>query len=97
MTDLTKATRFLADQTEKNGKRKKRNPPFQSLLVKVNIKAAALGKTSAPKLPDSIIFLFTFPLVKKKWGVRVFGARYVLLLFCSKEVKLLIVEIAWRR
>lgn len=23
MTDLTKATRFLADQTEKNGKRKK--------------------------------------------------------------------------
>lgn len=60
MTDLTKAKRFLADQRKTERERKKRNPPFQSLLVKVNIKAAALGKTSAPKLPDSIIIFFFF-------------------------------------
>lgn len=81
MTDLTKATRFLADQRKTERERKKRNPPFQSLLVKVNIKAAALGKTSAPKLPDSIIF-FTFPLVKKKCG----GGASLWCLVCTPSV-----------
>lgn len=80
MTDLTKATRFLADQIEKNGQRKKENKPTFSVTtrqVKVNIKAASCsGVDFGPKTPR-LYYFFTFPLVKKKvagWGARVFGA-----------------------
>lgn len=105
MTDLTKAKRFLADQREKNGKRKKeKEPTFSVTTCQSKHQGSCSGEDFSPKTPRLLLFFFfllllflTFPFVKKKSGVRVFGARYVLLLFRSKEVKLLIVEFAWRR
>lgn len=97
MTDLPEATRFPADQTE-NGKRKKeKKPTFSVTTCQSKHQGSGSGEDFGPETPRLYYFFSRSLWLKRRGGGWVFGGRSVLLLFCSKEVKLLIVEIAWRR
>lgn len=74
MTDLTKAKRFLADQREKNGKRKKeKEPTFSVTTCQSKHQGSCSGEDFSPKTPRLYFFFFlllflTFPFVKKEVG-----------------------------
>lgn len=57
MTDLTKATRFPADQTEKNGKRKKeKKPTFSVTTCQSKHQGSCSGEDFGPKTPRLYYF-----------------------------------------
>lgn len=112
MTDLTKATCFLADKTGKKQQQqsnkqntergREKKPTFSVTTCQSKHQGSCSGEDFRPKTPRLFPPTPLRSLSLKRMGVtwgggQVFGARSVLLLFCSKEVKLLIVEIAWRR